>query len=428
MADETKKNTEAVAPPEEAPDKITKVIFSRGFLTIFIAYSLACLSFAGVSVGILVHATEDFGMDRIVVGSIIGTIAIIGLIMRPFSAVIVDKFNRKSVLITAYVLLAVSTVGFTFASTYAAMYASQIIRGVSWGLVNCAGYVLLADVCGRNNLGISNGFYALGMVVGQSIASACVVSLGDSIGYTATFGLAVIMAVLAVIVILTLPYKKFKGEEDPNAPKVSIIAHIKGLRLKDVFAIEAAPIMGLGFVFQICVTALGATFLVAYGRSDLSIANVGIGATLYNVIMYFSRPFYGRLMDTKGARWCVIPAFIGLIGANAVAAMATDINMLYVAAIIYGLGAGGYTIAPRTMAMRLLAKGREAVASSTVGIGNDVGMILGNLLVPAIATMAGGLYRDAYWAMAAIAVAGLVYCLVYVFIYIKRHPENSMRW
>ena len=95
MSEKTESPTQEELPPEERPDKITKVLFSRGFITIFIAYSLACLSFAGVSVGLLVHATEDFGMDAVIVGSIIGTISIIGLIMRPFSAVIVDKFNRK---------------------------------------------------------------------------------------------------------------------------------------------------------------------------------------------------------------------------------------------------------------------------------------------------------------------------------------------
>ena len=146
------------------------------------------------------------------------------------------------------------------------------------------------------------------------------------------------------------------------------------------------------------------------------------------MIMYFTRPMYGRLMDTKGARWCVIPAFIALIVANALVATANDITMVYVAAAIYGLGAGGYTIAPRTMAMRRLEKGREAVASSTVGIGNDIGMTLGSILVPAIATMAGGFYRDAYWALAGIALIGLCYCMIYVYLYLKRHPENKMRW
>ena len=408
---------------------VWKVVLSRGFITLFVAYSLACLSFAGVSVGLLVHATEDFGMDAVIVGSIIGTIALIGLIMRPFSAVIVDKFNRKGVLITAYVLLAISTVGFTYASTYEAMYASQIIRGVSWGLVNCAGYVLLADVCGRANLGVANGFYALGMVVGQSIAAAVVVTLGDTIGYTDTFLIAVGMAVLAVVVILTLPYKKFKGETDNDGKsKVSILAHIKQLRLKDVIAKECVPIMGISFIFQLCVTALGATFLVKYGRVDLDLVNVGIAATVYNVIMYVSRPVYGRLMDTKGVRWCVVPAFVALFAANAVAAMATDLTMLIVAAVIYGVGAGGYTIAPRTMAMWRLEKGREAVAASTVGIGNDVGMMLGSVAVPAIAAMAGGLYRGSYWVMAIAAVVGLAYCLIYIYLYLKRNPDNKMRW
>lgn len=72
------------------------LLLNRGFITLFCCYSLACTCFAFVNVGLLIHATEDYGMEAVVIGSVIGMVSIIGLMMRPVSAVVVDRFNRKN--------------------------------------------------------------------------------------------------------------------------------------------------------------------------------------------------------------------------------------------------------------------------------------------------------------------------------------------
>lgn len=421
---------------------ISQVLFNRGFLTLFLCYTPACTCFAFVNVGLLLHATEDFGMDSVIVGSVIGAVSLIGLCMRPISALIVDRLNRKRVLMFAFALEAVATFGFAYADQYVLMYILQIMRGVAWGLINCAGVVLIVDIIGREDLGMATGIYAIGMVIGSSIASAVVATMGDLIGFVFTFLIASSMTALASILACTIPVKHHKLDhsitEDSaqkNAaherrPSIArdIVNQIKSIRLSNVFAIECAPILLISFTFQLCSTALGATFLVAYGRTDLTIANVGIAATLYNVIMYFSRPIYGRIMDKYGAKWCIIPTFFGFIAANFIAAMSSDMSGLFLAAIVFGLCSGGHSIAPRVLAIRRIGKHREAVAASTSGIGNDIGMFLGNILVPAVAAIFGGYYRNAYLVMAGIALIGFIYCLTYIHLYLKRHPENSIKW
>lgn len=411
------------------------VLFNRGFLTLFICYSLACTCFAFVNVGLLLHTTEDFGMDAVIVGSVIGAVSLIGLCMRPISAVIVDRLNRKHVLVFAFALEAFSTFGFGYADQYYLLYLLQIMRGVAWGLISCAGVVLIVDIVGREDIGMATGIYALGMVIGSSIAAAVVASLGDAVGFVITFLIASTLTTIAALLAATLPFKR-KGSKDPSKTKESgkphflsvLINQIRSIRLANFFSIECAPILGISFVFQLCATALGATFLVAYGRVDLSIANVGIAATTYNVIMYFSRPLYGRVMDKFGARWCIIPTFLGFISANFIAFMSADMVGLMIAAVVFGLCSGGYSIAPRVLAIRRLGPQREAVASSTSGIGNDVGMFLGNILVPAVAAASGGFYKNAYLVMALIAIVGIVYCSIYILLYKKRHPDNSIQW
>ena len=409
---------------------VVRALFNRGFCTLFLCYALACTCFAFVNVGMLLHATEDYGMDAVIVGSIIGIVSIVGLAMRPISAVVVDRINKKKILIFAFSLEALATLGFAFSGEYWMMYSLQILRGVAWGLISCAGAVSLVNLVGRDNLGVALGVYALGMVVGSSVAAAVVAPLGDAIGFSHAFVIAGCLSVVSALVALTLPLGK--ESVDINSSLVSVLgrigSEIKTIRLKDLFSIECTPIMGISFAFQLCSTALGATYLVAFGRIDLGIANVGFAATVYNVIMYLSRPIYGRIMDIKGARWCVIPAFGGFACANLLVFFSTDMIGLYAAAAVYGLFAGGHSIAPRTMAIRRLGEGREAVASSTAGIGNDVGMFFGSMFVPAIATCFSGAYRNAYLVIALIACVGLIYALGYIYLYLKRHPDNRMGW
>lgn len=408
---------------------IRKALLNRSFLTLFACYVLACTCFAFVNVGMLLHATEDFGMNAVIIGSVLGLVSIIGLFMRPVSAILVDALNRKRILVFAFALEALATFGFAYADQYYLMYALQCMRGIAWGLINCAGVVVLVQIVGREDFGMASGIYALGMVIGSSIASAVVATLGDMIGFTATFNMASCMTALAALLAMTLPIKGTTAPKDEQAPQQeSIMDKIKAIRFRDAFSIECAPIMGISFAFQLSTTALGATFLVAYGRIDLGIANVGIAATLYNVIMYVTRPVYGRIMDKYGARWCIIPTFIGFIAANIIAANSSDMTGLLIAAVVYGLCSGGNAIAPRAMAIRRLGPGREAVAASTAGIGNDLGMFLGNVLVPAVAVASGRFYRNAYLVIALIACIGLAYSLLYTRLYIKKHPDNSMQW
>ena len=69
---------------------IRKALLNRSFLTLFACYVLACTCFAFVNVGMLLHATEDFGMNAVIIGSVLGLVSIIGLFMRPVSAILVD--------------------------------------------------------------------------------------------------------------------------------------------------------------------------------------------------------------------------------------------------------------------------------------------------------------------------------------------------
>ena len=402
---------------------VFKVLLNRGFLTLFIGFCCMSIGYSFVATGIMVHATEDFGLDQVVVGSIISTLSLIVMITRPFAAIISDKFNRKKILVLGLALMAIATIGFAFANNYVELYACQIIKGVAFALCMCVSGVMVADIVGREEFGVATGVFMLGPVVGTSVASAVVVSLGDAIGYTYTFLIGGAVVLLGIALVLTLPYVHKKNED-----KKTFIEHVKAIRLGDFFAVECVPIAIMSMIIQILVVGTGVTYLLMFGRVDLDIANVGIVGTISAIIMYFSRPILGRIMDKFGARWCAIPTFVGFIITSILYATSQDMTGLIIGAIVFGTISGGYGVVGRTMSLRRSKPGHEAAGTQTNGIGSDIGMVIAGTLVPAIAVAFGGSYRPVYYCMAILAVIGLIYVIVYSVIYLKRNPENKMNW
>lgn len=149
--------------------------------------------------------------------------------------------------------------------------------------------------------------------------------------------------------------------------------------------------------------------------------------TVHNVIMYFSRPVFGRIIDKKGARWGLIPGFFAVAVANLVTAASTDMWGLLLASIIYGIGGGGL-IGSRTMAIKGAPDDRIGVAGNTYLMGSDIGQTLGPIVFTGIAALVGGMYRPAYIILGVVPLVGFVIWMIFIKVLLKRHPKNEMGW
>lgn len=401
---------------------VMQVIFSRNFLTLFVSYLFACLAFSSVGSEFVTYGTNELGMEAVVVGSIAGMVSMIGLVMRPITAVIVDKFNRKGMLILGYAMLTISSVMLLFTKSATGLYAAQIVRGVAWALQNSAGFIMVGEVVDKDDLGTAMSVYSLAQVIASSFSAVLILGIANSLGFHASFIATAAFTAISLLLTLSLPYKRQKKEGEE-----SFFTSLKSIRLSNLFSLECAPILVISFTFQFVSIMMGASWVVKFAKDELSILNAGIFATVANLIMYVTKPLFGRVMDKYGAKWCVYASGVGYALACVVMAKSASMTGLILAAVIYGVLCGGNAMAARTMAMKRMPVDKQAVASSTVGIGNDIGMTVANVMIPVWAGMFGT-YRGVYYIMAGISVAVIVYSAIYGAVYVKRHPENEMNW
>ena len=400
---------------------VLQVLLSRSFLTLFVCYIFACLSFSCAGSVFVRYGTEELALDPVVVGGIAGMVSMIGLIMRPITAVLVDKFNRKYMLILAYLLLTVSYIVLVFAKSVPGLNCAQIIRGVAWAINNSAGFIMVGEVVDKDDLGTAMSVYSLAQVIASSFSAVLILAVANAMGYRAGFVMTAVFGLISAVLAMTIPYTSKINKDE------TLLEGLKKIRFGNLFSIQCAPILVITFTFQFISIALGASWVVKFGKAEMNIANAGLYATISNVIMYFTKPFFGKVMDQWGARWCVLCSGLGYAAACLVMANAQSLTMFYISAVILGVFTGGNAMAGRTMAMKSMPYEKQAVASSTVGIGNDIGMTLANMAIPALAA-AYGTYRTGYAFFAGLAVATVVYAFIYGAVYVKRHPSNEMNW
>lgn len=422
MSEETQVAKEP--PKKENPNgehkSVWKVVSQRAFLTVFIGNILVCISFNIINAGLVVHFTEDYGFNVALVGTVVSLFSFLSLVMKPISSPIIDRFDRKKLLIGAYVILGIGTVFMAFANTIETLYAAQVVRGIGWGVSMGLNAVILADVVGKADFGLASGLFMLGPVVGSSVVAPFAIPVADAITYSGLFLVSAGFAFADALLICTLPYNWVKPEPKEKGEK-------KKVKVSDFIDWASIPYMLVSAMFSIAVYGQGSTILLAYGRADLAIANVGIMVTVHNVIMYFTRPIFGRIIDTKGARWGLIPGFFAVAAANFVTAASTDMIGLLIASVIYGVGGGGL-IASRTMAIKGAPEDRIGVAGNTYLMGSDIGQTLGPIVFTGIAAMVGGMYRPAYIILGSIVVVSFIIWMIFIKFLMKRHPKNEMGW
>jgi len=82
----------------------------------------------------------------------------------------------------------------------------------------------------------------------------------------------------------------------------------------------------------------------------------------------------------------------------------------------------------QAVAVKSVPVEQKGAATATRCMGADVGLMAGNMMMPAIMTAFGDSYRMSYYVMAGVAVVALVFAIAYFTIYNKRHEGNQLDW
>ena len=206
----------------------------------------------------------------------------------------VDRFSRKNLLLTLYVLFGLATLACGLATTYDTLMLARIAAGAFGGVLAALAQTIVADVIPFERRG-----RAMGIVMSSfALASAAGVPIGLFLAahfdwHTPFFAIAAVCGVLAVGAWVTLPALAGHLEHPRSSPLTGIAEVLRDTNHQKAFLLTALMMIA-GFTVIPYIT------IYTTANGGLTIQQVPYVYLLGGAATLISTRWVGRLTDSAG--------------------------------------------------------------------------------------------------------------------------------
>ncbi|MCM3602936.1 MFS transporter [Robertmurraya korlensis] len=382
------------APPTE---KGTEKIWTRDFILICLSNFFVFLGFQ-MTLPTIPLFVESLGGNDQLIGVVVGIFTFSALLIRPYAGHALESKGRRFIYLVGLGIFVFSTGAFGIAGGLVFLFMLRIIQGVGWGLSTTASGTIATDLIPPKRRGEGMGYYGLS----GNLALAMGPTLGLAlVGYLSFTELFLICGVLGAVAIALSSRIRFKPVEPVATSKY------KKLDLYEKTALPPSILL-----LFITVTFGGiASFLPLYTVKK-GIEGIEWYFLLYAIALLISRTFAGKLYDQKGHRFVFPAGSIMIMAAMILLAWIPNSTILYLAAIIYGLGFGTVQPALQAWSVQNSPISRRGMANATFFSFFDLGVGIGAILFGQIAFWLD--YHSIYIASAvSVFIAILLYYTVF---------------
>lgn len=367
---------------------------------VIVLLNMLCNGMAGMmTYPIVAKYALSVGADLTTASVIAGTMSLVSLVVCPFAGVLCDKWNRRFILIGANLGYGVSLALHCVCITIPALVIVRMATGVFFSICTVANVAYSSAYIPKSRTGEGLGYVGLATIVSQALGPMVGMELQKLGGYPLTFLAAGAFAVLCILFLIALPYS---------------IAHSPGkkqrrIRLKDLFAVKFSLFMLMAFLFS-AAGGLISTYL-AIIADVRQIADITMYFTAFSILSVALRPLTGRILDTKGIFWLIIPAFLGCGLCMFFVGMGQSLVMFLIASVFGAIGQGSGLPSIQANCVKMVDKSSAGVATSTIMIGQNIG----NAVAPVIGSFfIGAFHYEATFigAGVVIVIAGAIFTLI----------------
>ncbi len=359
---------------------------------------------------------DELGGRESEIGLLIGISSLTSLACRPFVGYFVDRNGRKPVLVIGLFIFIINCLLHNFATSPAAVLPLRLLTGASLAAVITAATTFIADMAPPDKRGSALSYFALSNAVGFAIGPA----LGGFIinssifdgfdsaltgrfdwlsgaqtgdfNFTTMFLVAALIGLIGMIMAMLLPESRPDSTPKPGRPGI-----------RDLVAREAA-IPGL-VNFAVAFSFAGmVTFMPLFAR-DIGLENPGNLFIAYAAFVILMRFTVGPFIDRFSRATVIAPSIVVLIATMLVVVIADSVFMLFVAASLWGIGAGVFQPSMMAYAVDRSRPETRGRAMSTFTMGMDLGISIGSLSLGLVVEAAG--FQPAYSMAAIVIAAGL---------------------
>ncbi len=374
-------------------------IWNKNFISLISSNFLMYVTYYAILSAIPIYLVSDLHASKMQVGVVVGTYTIASVLVRPFSGFALDRFGRRIIFLLALILYTLLFAGYLVAITISSIILLRFAQGLAWGFTTVSGSTIAVDIIPSPKRGEGIGYFALSTTLGMSVGPVIGLFICHHWGYITMFVTAyfVSLASLACAYAVHLRKRFVVGKRiqlkwnslfDPNSIRPSVNV----------------------FITMIAYGGL-VSFIALYGR-EIGIQNSSLYFLIFSVGIASSRLIAGKVFDRSGPRKIITLCLILLIIGFPILAVAKNVTLFYLSAIIIGFGNGVIFPTFQSMVNNLADSMHRGAANSTlytaVDLGMGIGMIMAGLIAQHISISA------IFWLSSLVCTAGLLFFRFFV--------------
>lgn len=379
-------------------------LWTKDFLIVSTANFFLYFTFYLLMVASTTFATERFHSTPSEAGLASGIFVIGTLIARLFSGKSINQVGWKKMLYIGFTFFLLTTCLYFIVNSFSFLLLNRFLNGAALGVASTATATIAAKLIPNERRGEGTGYYALSVTLAAAFGPFLAILLTQQIGIMSNFVVCIILLAFSFIAIffMKIPNVDLTLEKTNMKKEVS---------LNDFLELKAVPISIVAFFVAFGYSSV-LTFLNSY-TIDIDLVEVGsFFFIVYSLFSIVSRPFTGRLFDTKGENSVMYPAFLVFAVGLFLMSVAHNGIVLLLAGGLIGLGYGTFSASAQAISIKVSSKERAGLATSTYFIFLDAGIGIGPFILGIFVPTIG--YRGMYLTMAAV----LLICLVlYYFLH-----------
>lgn len=350
-------------------DNHLEKIWTKSFISISLTQFLIFTVFYTLLTTLPIYVIDHLNQTQSNAGLVVTFMLIAAILIRPFSAKIIDTLGKKKSLVLSVTIYAITTFVYMFMDHFTPLLTLRFIHGLSFGVVTTATGAIAANIIPKSRHGAGMGYFAMAMNIAMVVGPFIGLMSLQFITFKSLF------IVLSILMVFSVLFSMFVKIDELKVKKDKDIASYK-LNLSDLIELKALPVALISGLVGFSYASI-LSFVPVYAESISLSSAASYFFLVFAVVMIVFRPFLGRMFDERGPRVVLVPSLITFAMGLGLLSFTKTSLVLLVAAGFIGLGYGTLLPGFQTIAVQKAGYHRSSHAISTFFICYDIGIAFG---------------------------------------------------
>lgn len=340
------------------------------------------------------------------------------LVSRLFTGKWIERVGRARTFRTGMALCLVASLLYFAVRGIGTLVVVRLLHGATLGIGSTGATVIATDIVPKERRGEGLAYYMLGITLATAIGPFLSVFMTRHGNFDAVFVFCSVSAALSFVIALLISVPEISLSEEQ-------LKATKGITVTSFLEPGVIPISIVCAIVYFCYSSV-LSFLAVHAKEALLVDAASIFFVVYAAAVLLSRPYAGRLFDSRGENVVMYPAIVTFVLGMFVLARAHHGYTLLLSAALIGLGLAAVQSTSQAISVMVTPPHRIGLATSTFFVLLDIAIGIGpfvfGLFVPSIG------FRGVYAGGGALAFGCVfLYYMLHGRRPVSREPRGSDR-